>query len=326
MISRPDRPMSKAFILLLMSLPPALANDVVATVDSIEITVDEFERQAFVEARQTFYHGKPMTSGELVEFRKTVADGLIERKLLLREALHRDLSPAENSIAAQLAVYEDRYSDSERWQTEGPEMLARLREQFEKESLLAQLETLIRAVGDPGTSDIREYYDGNLDKFTQPEQIRVSVILLSVPPSSATTVWDAAREEAADIVRQIRDGESFAELARMRSADPTAANGGDMGYVHVGMLNDTSQLALQDLDIDEVAEPVTVLEGIAILRFTGRRPEKLQPFGAVVQRAEELWRRDVGDRQWQQLIVALRQQSVITVDEEYLQSLPTPDD
>lgn len=314
----------KALILALLGCLPAFASDVVAMVDDIKVTRDEFERQAYVDARQTFFHGRSITNGELVEFRRKVADDLIEQKLLLREAKQRDLIPAEQSIAARLAVYEDRYSDSERWQTEGTQMLARLREQFEKDSLLALLEEQVKAVDDPGVAAIREYYDANLEKFTQPEQIRVSVILLSVSPSSAKAVWDAAREEAKDIVRQIRAGGSFVELARMRSADATAVNGGDMGYLHVGVLNEASQQALQGLGVDELAEPVRVLEGIAIFRLTGRKPAKLQPFNAVTQRAEELWRRDAGEREWQQLIARLRQQSEITIDEEYLQSLPSP--
>lgn len=308
---------------LVLALTQAAAQDaeIFATVDGSEITRAQFEREVFDAARQTFYHGQPPTEAEYLEFRESIANKLVDRVLLLQEAKRRAIAPDHDGIAAKLAVYADRYDDSERFQAEGEQMLDNLRQRFEEDSILAILEEQVRAAIEPADESVaRSYYESNAEKFTEPEKIRVSVILLAVAPSSTSEVWDAARLEAADIVRRIRAGESFAELARMRSSDPSGENGGDMGYLHAGMLGDTVQQALEGLEIGELPEPVTILEGIAVFQLTGRQQAELQPFAAVHERAADLWQRDAGDRMWQQTISGLRAKSSVTIDEDYLRS------
>jgi len=308
---------------LVLTLTQAAAQDdeVFATVDGSEITRAQFEREVFSAGRQTFYHGQPPTDAEYLEFRRSMANKLVDRVLLLQEAKRRAIAPDHDGIAAKLAVYADRYADSERFQAEGEQMLDNLRMRFEEDSILALLEEQVRAAIEPADESVaRSYYESNTEKFTEPEKIRVSVILLAVSPSSTTEVWDAARLEAGDIVRRISAGESFAELARMRSADASGKNGGDMGYLHAGMLSDTAQQALEELEIGELAGSVTVLEGIAIFRLTGRQPAALRPFAAVHERAADLWRRDAGESLWQQMISDLRAESSVTIDEDYLRS------
>ena len=202
-------------------------------------------------------------------------------------------------------------------------MLVKLRQRFEEDSILGILEERVRAIEPPEESVLRSYYDENHDKFTQPEQIRVSLILLAIAPSSPAAAWEAARGEAADIVRRVDAGANFAELARMWSADPSAKNGGDLGYVHIGMLSAAAEDALDALEIGELSEPVTVLEGIAVFMLTGQQEASLQPYEAVRQRAADLWRRDEGERKWTQTISELRARGSVMVDEDYLQSLPS---
>jgi len=292
------------------------------TIDGTEISQEQFELEVYNEARRTFYHGRPTTEADYLEFRRGIVDKMVDRALLLIEADRRGIVPDHELVAHNLAVYEDSYSDTERWQAEGEGVLERLREFYEDDSVLSILEQQIRAVAPPEDAVLRHYYEEHPEKFTEPEQLRVSVILLAVAPSSVAPVWEATRGEGAELLRRIRAGESFEELARMHSADPSAKNGGDMGYLHAGMLSDAAHDALEQLEVGGVSSPVTVLEGVAIFRLTDRREAKLQPLAAVQERAAELWQRDEGERLWRRTISDLRSQSDITIDEAYLQSLP----
>ena len=78
-------------------------------------------------------------------------------------------------------------------------MLARLREFFEEQSLLEQIEPILREVPVPAEGEVEAYYSANIEKFTEPEKVRVAVILLSVPAWSDESEWDAARDDAAAI-------------------------------------------------------------------------------------------------------------------------------
>ena len=108
--------------------------------------------------------------------------------------------------------------------------------------------------GTPAEGEVEAYYSANIEKFTEPEKVRVAVILLSVPAWSDESEWDAARDEAAAIAASIRGGQSFAEAARQHSADPTAANGGDMGFMHAGSLNYSVQAAVSELEPGDMAD------------------------------------------------------------------------
>ena len=300
--------------------------DVFATVDGESITKQEFEREVYSAARQTYYHGRPPAQEEYIEFRKEVANRLIERQLLLEEAERRELEPDTTAIDARIAQYEARYGDTERWQSEGASMVAALRERFEQDSLLDVLESEIRRVDAPDEDVLRAFYQDNPELFTEPAQNRLAVILLGVAPSAGAAAWQAAREEAARIIDRLANGADFAELARMQSSDPTAENGGDMGYLHEGMLSPDAEVAVAKLDIGGISEPVRVLEGIAVFRLVDRRAGVLRSFDDVRGRAEQLWIRQAGEARWQQLASNLRAESEIYVDTDYVVSVPDYDE
>ena len=299
------------------------AADSLALIDGEPVSYEEFEQFAYIEARQTYYHGTPPEGRSMIEFRQQTANKLIERKLMIREARRLGLEPDEGVVSEQLAGYERQYGATDRWKTEGPAMLAKLRIHFEAESLLEQVDPLLRAVPDPADGEVEAYYRDNLEKFTEPEKVRLSVILISVPPSSDEDAWDAAREEAGDIAERIRNGQLFAEAARLHSADSTATNGGDMGYLHTGALNYAVQEAVSQLEVGEmVAEPVTVLEGVVIVKVFDRKDSQVRDLADVADRAEGLWAREKAEQSFADALAELRIESNIWLDEDYLQTVP----
>ena len=300
--------------------------DVFATVDGESTTKQEFQREVYSAARQTYYHGRPPGEEEYIEFRKDIANRLIERQLLLEEAERRKLEPDTAAIDARSAQYEARYGDTERWQSEGASMVAALRERFEQDSLLESLEAEMRRVDAPDEAVLRAFYDDNPELFTEPARNRIAVILLAVAPSGGAPAWQAAREEAARIVDRLAEGADFAELAGLHSSDSTAKKGGDMGYLHEGMLSPDAEAAVAKLDVGGISEPVRVLEGIAVFKLVDRRPEELRSVTDVRGRAEELWIRQAGEARWQQLVSDLRAGSEIYVDTDYVVSVPDYDE
>ena len=324
---------SFAFCLLPSTLMAALSlvwtpswategDEVFAQVDDVVITRDEFEREVYSTARQTYYHGQPPSAEEFIEFRRDVADRMIDRKLLLLEAKRRDLQPDQDSIDAKIASYEARYGDTERWQSEGPQMVAALRAKFEEDGLIAALESDVRSIPSPEQATLEQFYEASPDLFTEPAQNRVRVILLGVAPSAEAPAWQAAREEAQRILERLMEGASFEELARLHSSDRSADDGGDMGYLHSGMLSPVAEEAIAQLEIGGFTEPIKVLEGMAIFQLAGRKPEELQEFAAVRERAEELWKRQRGEQQWSDLVAELRAATRVNVDTDYLASVP----
>ena len=309
--------------LALIAPRPLVAADLLAVVDGEPITYEEFEQAVAVEARQKFYHSQPLDEAAYLRFRAAVAQQLIDRRLMLKEAARRGVDADEAYVASQLADYEARYGDTERWQAEGEAMQARLRRHFEDESRLRRIERLLGEVSGPAVAELREFYDSNRDKFTEPERVRLSVILLKVPPSAAQPAWDAAVAEARDIAARIDAGLEFAEAARVHSGDSTAVNGGDTGFLHAGTLGSEVQSIVDTLAPGQMApQPIIVLEGVVLLRLEERQPAQLRLLEDVQERAAGLWRREAEAAALERQVAALRSSSQIELDEEYLQKLP----
>jgi hypothetical protein len=295
----------------------------IATIDGEPVSYDEFERMVYSEARQTFYHAAPPDEATYLAFRREVADKLVNRKLKLQEARRRDMEPDAEYVGLELAKLEAQYAGSEQWEADGDAMLKELRVYFEEESLLEQIDAALREVDAPSEEDVQAYYDANIDKFTQPEQVRLSVILLAVPAWADSATWDTAREKAAGILMSIREGRDFADAAREFSNDPSAGNGGDMGYMHGAVLEGELAQAVSQLGEGEMAEhPVTVLEGVVIVRVEDRREPQVRALDEVRERATGLWKREAQQSAYEAAVARLREARDIVMDETYLEKLP----
>lgn len=298
----------------------AEAERIVARVGAVEITESAFLRAYQSARRARYYHGTP-PDDELEGFRAQVLEDLVSRVLLLQEADDRGIVADGERVDARLEHHVRRMSGRPGWKEHRETLVAFWETVLDEEDRLAQLESEVRgAVMLPDETSLERYRRRHADKFTEPATQRVSLILLPVPPSSPSERWEAARQRAGEVIDRLRRGEDFAELARQLSADSSASQGGDMGYLHRGMLSGPIEQAIASLEPGEIAEPVTVLEGVAVLRLEDRRPERTLPFSQVRQRVAEHWTHDAGERAWQALIDRLRAATSISVDKDFLRS------
>ena len=130
--------------------------------------------------------------------------------------------------------------------------------------------------------------------------------------------------EGAAIAKRLRGGADFSELARLHSGDGSAQKGGDMGYLHRGMLPDAAQVAVDKLKPRQISDAVALLEGVAVFRLDERKPAKLNPLPAVRERAEDLLERDLGDQSWKDFVAKLRRSAQVKIDESRYLPLPPP--
>jgi parvulin-like peptidyl-prolyl isomerase len=286
-----------------------------AKVGDTVITHQEFDAAFAQASRGKFYHGKP-PEGEVARLQRDVGQGLVDDILLTREAKRRKIQPDAAAVQKTLATYEERYKDSAQWKANRAQVLPGLKAKLERDSVMEQLGKQARSVADPTPAQLEQYYLSHKDKFTSPEQVHLQVILLKVDPSSPQSKWDAALEEAKKIAARLKGGSDFAELAKLHSGDPSADKGGDMGYVHHGMLPEAAQKAVDKLKPGEfTAEPVPLLEGIAVFRLQQRKVPALNPLDVVRERAKDLYLRDKGEEAWTALLVKLRKENPAKIDE-----------
>jgi parvulin-like peptidyl-prolyl isomerase len=296
-------------------------NDVYARVGTMSITRADYEAAVAAAVRGRFYHGRA-PEAEVAKLRRDVGERMIDEVVLLAEASRRGIGPDAVAVQTRLDALEARYGKQKDWAAAREEILPRMRARAEDESRLVRLEAAVRDVPVPPAEDVEDYYKRNPDKFTEPEQIRVSIVLLKVDPSSPRAAWETKKAEAATLAQALRDGADFAALARERSGDPSAAKGGDLGYLHRGMLPDDAQKALDAAAPGVIPDPVVLLEGVAIFRLDERKPARLQSFDAAAARARDLLQRERAEAAWSELIARLRRDTPAVIDESIY--LPAP--
>jgi len=160
-------------------------NTVFAKVGDIEITHDEYNAAFNSATRSKFYHGKPPDS-EIAALQREVGDQVVLRILYLHDAKQRNLRPDAASINKQIQTYEQRYAGSEQWKKNREQLLPPLVARLEQEDLLSQLEKIVRDGVKANEKQAKAYYAAHQEQFTEPEQMRVSLILLKVDPPASS--------------------------------------------------------------------------------------------------------------------------------------------
>ncbi|MEO5332406.1 MAG: peptidylprolyl isomerase [Magnetococcus sp. YQC-5] len=305
------------------SPPPTTPAVPFATVGDVVIDAQTFYDAVRVGIRQKYYHGA-VPVDQRATLQRDVGASLVDQVLLVKEAKRRNLTPDQTVIDKNVADYEKKYEKDPEWLAKRETLLPLLVRQLQEQSLLKQLETSVRAIPEPDEGAIRAYYQAHPEKFTEPMDLKASVILLSVDPSAGGEAWKKATAEAEELVKKLKQGADFAEMARTHSGDPSGKQGGKMDYSHKGMLAPEVEKALEKIAVGAITGPLMVLEGVAIFRLDDRIPSKLVPFQDAQKRARLLLMRELADHAWVALKKRLREQTPVVIHEEYYLPLPTP--
>jgi peptidyl-prolyl cis-trans isomerase C len=247
-----------------------------------------------------------------------VSQTIIDRTLLTQAANQSGVSADAAAVQRQLDEYENRYSKQAHWQENRAAILPGLRAALEEEDVLRRFEVQVRKVSEPAEAQVREYYQQHPELFTTPEQVRLSMILLKVAPSSTSQVWQAARDEAEKVLQRLRKGSDFYSMARIHSGDATAAKGGDMGFLHKGMLAAPAQSVIDGMQAGDLSDPVNLLSGIAVFRLEERKEANLNAFATVAERAKKLLMRENSEAAWKGVLQRLRSTVTVSINKAAL--------
>jgi peptidyl-prolyl cis-trans isomerase D len=123
--------------------------------------------------------------------------------------------------------------------------------------------------------EIEEYYQKNQkNKFLKPKEIKVRYISLRLKPEADSKEKQDLRTRAESIVKEARSGKDFAQLAKRESDDPSAAKGGDLGWLTQGQL--PPQLApIFSLQKGQVSDVIETPMGYQVVKIEDTKAEKI---------------------------------------------------
>jgi peptidyl-prolyl cis-trans isomerase D len=147
-------------------------------------------------------------------------------------------------------------------------------------------------------ADIQSYYDKNRDQFRTPEQVRARHILIKTPAVGADGKIDqkgvdAARAKAQDILKQVKAGGNFAELAKKYSEDPgSAQNGGELPPFGKGQMVPEFEKAAFAQNPGQISDLVQTSYGFHIIQTEAKTPAGVKPLSEVKSQIEQQLRAD----------------------------------
>jgi peptidyl-prolyl cis-trans isomerase C len=145
---------------------------------------------------------------------------------------------------------------------------------FERNKVL--METLLQDTGKAALTDdaMHKVYDEAVKQMPPEEEVHARHILV---PTEA---------EAKDIEDQLKKGADFATLAKEKSKDPGAADGGDLGYFTKDqMVPEFSDVAFK-LDKGQISDPVHTQFGWHIIQVEDKRTKPTPTFDQVRSQIE----------------------------------------
>ncbi|MFZ0035374.1 MAG: peptidylprolyl isomerase [Sedimentisphaerales bacterium] len=130
--------------------------------------------------------------------------------------------------------------------------------------------------------DAKKFYSENKSKFENPEQVKASHILIKPhttdPNADPNQARAAAKAKAEDLLKQVKAGADFAELARANSDCPSSKQGGDLGYFGKGQMVPAFEEAAFALKPGQVSDVVETQFGYHIIKLTDHKDPNVTPF------------------------------------------------
>lgn len=249
--------------------PRPLGEAVAAVVnDDIISTYDLAQRMRLLIATS----GVRPTEETLPQFQQEALISLVDERLQFQELYRMEREQKMSLIAANEEVQYEVTGMAQQNNLKPAEFLAALRGQgIGSETLYDQIRAQIS-----WQNWIRGRYGSRLrvgEDQIKATQIRLTAAA-SKPQFEISEVFidaaraggqDAAVKGAAQLVAQLQQGAPFAAVARQFSAAPTAATGGDAGWVTQGEMPTEVDAALDQLRPGQLSQPIPVKDGAYII-------------------------------------------------------------
>jgi peptidyl-prolyl cis-trans isomerase SurA len=185
--------------------------------------------------------------------------------------------------------------------------------------------------------DEKKFYEQHRAEMEQPEQVRLSEILIAPdvpgkpastadakpgPPTEAETqaALDAAKAKAEDLLDQINKGAKFDELAKKYSNGPSAKDGGDLNYFKRGTLSKELEDKVFALKAGGVTDVIRTKQGYVILKATEHQMAGIPTLKEVEPRIQDALYMQKLQPALRAYLTTLREEAFIDIKNGYVDS------
>jgi peptidyl-prolyl cis-trans isomerase SurA len=306
-----------------------VVEDVIARVNDQIINRSDVER-----AQQEILHEDQQsnaTPAEAAERQKNLLRDMIDKQLLLSKAKELGLNADAEVIRRLDEIRKQNHLDSMDALEKAAASQGVSFEDFKaniRDSILTQ-QVVRDQVGSrlqmtPGQE--KTFYEAHKQDFSQPEQVRLSEILIPTAAGADDAALAAAKAKAEDVEAKLKAGAKFDELAKTDSSGSTAAQGGDLGEYKRGALSKVLEDQTFDLKAGQVTAPIRTRQGYVILKVTEHQDAGTPPLKDVEPQVQEAMYMAQLQPALRAYLTTLREQAFIDIAPGFVDSGASPNE
>lgn len=301
--------------------PKNVTNAIVAIVNDEIITLHDLNLEAKPAVNAAEKSGK-LNGAEQSQIRRTSLDRLIEKKLTEQKIKELNIRVSEEEISQAIddvrkqnnipsqeafaAALSEQGLTFERYR-------AQLREQIEKLKLVSME---VRAKVQVGETEMRNFYNANLDKYTEEESYRARHIFFKTGEKATPEEIQRSKTTALSVLADAKSGKDFAELAKKFSEDPAARkDGGDLGSFKKGDMQPELEKTILSLKSGEISGLVATPIGFHIIKLEAKTAGTAKKFEDVKAEIEEILYRKKSEERFSQWVKELRSNATVEIRE-----------
>ena len=195
---------------------------------------------------------------------------LIDMRLQIQEAKRLGIEASPEDVDEAIENIKKKYSLSNEeleasLNQEGltfEEYKKRLSEQIMMSKLVNQQVRSKIIVSD---EEVNDYFNKVKNTVSSQESYKLRQIFFKMPEND--DMKKEVEKKAAYIIEKLNEGEDFSRLAQEYSEDPSAKQGGDLGYIQQKSLTKEFLDVLSDMDIGDISMPFWTQQGLHIVKL-----------------------------------------------------------
>jgi len=332
------------YVLLFPSFSPAdtVVEEIIARVNNEIITRSEYVRSRD-QVRQELQQQDPANVDRVfTEKQRDILRDLIDQQLLLQKGKDLGITGDTELIKRLDEMRKQMNLESMEDLEKAAEAQGASYEDF-KQNLRNQIVTQ-RVIGQEVGSHLamnkdeeKRFYEQHRAEMEQPEQVRLSEILIAPktpakPAPSADAKPEAPSEDeteaalaaaqakAQDLLDQIHNGAQFADLAKKYSDGPSAKDGGDLSYFKRGTLSKELEDKVFALKAGEITDVIRTKQGYVILQTTEHQMAGIPTLKQVEPRIQDALYMQKLQPALRVYLTTLREEAFIDIKTGYIDS------
>jgi peptidyl-prolyl cis-trans isomerase D len=222
--------------------------------------------------------------------------------VLKEDDLRKGLHPTEEELKAFYDSHKNNYANS-------------IPEKRQVKYAVVDLGKVLASV-QVSRDELQAYYDQHRDQYRLPQQVKVSHIWIKMPLPGPDGKIDEkavaeAQHRADDLLKQLKSGAKFEEIAKKSSEDPGSASaGGSLGWIGKGQTSPEFEKAAFSLPTGQISDVVKSSDGFHIIRVDEKQDAHMKTLDEVKAQIEPVLKQQKAQQVAQRQAEELRNQAM----------------